>query len=188
MSDNKGDIEQEITDILTENCYYNAQVKGVVVHGAIQKIAAIVKQKDEEIQKLMSENAELRTCEGHYRDLAQRVQFGEIHQLQEENTRLRAQVEQLTQLVKDYEEVDKDRDRLVREMDVIMNGENAAKQASLCDMVSQAQEWKSQLSQSFTLDEIEAALAMSDAIPDSESYLQFKESLTNLKAKREGKV
>lgn len=39
---------------------------------------------------------------------------------------------------KDYQEALKDVDRLVRELDVIWNGEaGAAKQASLCDIVGQ---------------------------------------------------
>jgi hypothetical protein len=37
----------------------------------------------------------------------------------------------------DYEEVLEDHRRLVRELDVILNGEGAAKQASLCDIVAQ---------------------------------------------------
>lgn len=37
----------------------------------------------------------------------------------------------------DYEEVFDDHKRLVRELDVIINGENAAQQASLCDIVAQ---------------------------------------------------
>lgn len=41
--------------------------------------------------------------------------------------------------VSDFEEVNEDKKRLVRELDVIINGENAAKQASLCDMVSQVE-------------------------------------------------
>lgn len=44
----------------------------------------------------------------------------------------------VAELEKDYEVVKKDHDRLVRELDVIINGEEgAAKQASLCDIVSQ---------------------------------------------------
>lgn len=39
--------------------------------------------------------------------------------------------------VKDYEEVLSDHKKLVKELDVLLNGENAAKQASLCDIVSQ---------------------------------------------------
>jgi succinate dehydrogenase flavin-adding protein (antitoxin of CptAB toxin-antitoxin module) len=39
--------------------------------------------------------------------------------------------------VADYEEVQKCHDELVRELDVIINGENAAQQASLCDIVAQ---------------------------------------------------
>ncbi len=38
---------------------------------------------------------------------------------------------------KDYEEVIADHKRLVRELDVIINGDNAAQQASLCDIVAQ---------------------------------------------------
>ena len=37
----------------------------------------------------------------------------------------------------DYEEVLTDHRRLVRELDVIWNGEDAARQASLCDLVAQ---------------------------------------------------
>ncbi len=37
----------------------------------------------------------------------------------------------------DYEEVLADHRRLVRELDVLLNGEGAAPQASLCDIVSQ---------------------------------------------------
>lgn len=37
----------------------------------------------------------------------------------------------------DYEEVLKGHRELVRELDVLINGKNAAKQASLCDIVSQ---------------------------------------------------
>ena len=41
------------------------------------------------------------------------------------------------QLIADYEEVNEDKKRLVRELDVLLNGDGAAKQASLCDIVSQ---------------------------------------------------
>lgn len=39
--------------------------------------------------------------------------------------------------IKDYEEVLNDNKRLVRELDKIINGDHAAKQASLVDIVSQ---------------------------------------------------
>lgn len=39
--------------------------------------------------------------------------------------------------IEDYKEVFEDHKRLVRELDVLLNGENAAEQASLCDIVSQ---------------------------------------------------
>lgn len=46
-------------------------------------------------------------------------------------------------VIQDYEEVLKDKHRLVREIDVILNGEEgAARQASLCDLVSQIRDLK----------------------------------------------
>jgi len=42
--------------------------------------------------------------------------------------------------IKDYEEVFEDHQRLVREIDVMMNGKNAAPQASLCDLVTQIED------------------------------------------------
>lgn len=42
---------------------------------------------------------------------------------------------------KDYEEVLDDHRRLVRKLDVMMNGEHAAKQASLCDIVASFPKW-----------------------------------------------
>lgn len=50
-----------------------------------------------------------------------------------------AQVERDTQ--HDYEEVLTDQRRLVKELDVLMNGRNAAKQASLCDLVGSFSRW-----------------------------------------------
>jgi len=43
----------------------------------------------------------------------------------------------LKQRMEDCEEVDADHKRLVRELDVLLNGNGAAKQASLCDIVCQ---------------------------------------------------
>jgi len=39
--------------------------------------------------------------------------------------------------INDYKEVIEDNKRLVRELDILLNGENTAKQASLCDIVAQ---------------------------------------------------
>lgn len=51
---------------------------------------------------------------------------------------LRNEVVRLNELVADHEEVHRDHQRLVRDLDVLLNGEaGAAKQASLCDIVSQ---------------------------------------------------
>ena len=54
--------------------------------------------------------------------------------------RLNADPEDLT--IEDYKNVSTDHDRLVREIDVILNGDNAAKQASLCDLVGQIKQLK----------------------------------------------
>lgn len=48
------------------------------------------------------------------------------------------EIERLKSLVADYEAEKADTDRLVREIDVLLNGEaGAAKQASLCDIAAQ---------------------------------------------------
>ena len=44
--------------------------------------------------------------------------------------------------IADYEEAFKDHQRLVRELDVALNGAGAAKQASLCDILSQVKALK----------------------------------------------
>jgi len=43
----------------------------------------------------------------------------------------------MTLTIKDYQEQQKDVARLTREIDVAINGKNAAKQASLCDILAQ---------------------------------------------------
>lgn len=50
---------------------------------------------------------------------------------------LRAEKERLQQQLADYQEAHEDKKRLTRELDVIINGGDAAKQASLCDIVGQ---------------------------------------------------
>lgn len=64
--------------------------------------------------------------------------------LKEENADLRHAVgvsatciDSLKARLADYEEVLADKRRLTRELDVLLNGEGAAKQSSLCDLVSQ---------------------------------------------------
>lgn len=47
-----------------------------------------------------------------------------------------------TLTIADYEECIKDTQRLVRELDVALNGDQAARQASLCDIVSQVKALK----------------------------------------------
>ena len=51
--------------------------------------------------------------------------------------RARRDMRQLAQLVTDYQQAAADAMRLIRELDVLLNGEGAAKQASLCDLVAQ---------------------------------------------------
>jgi hypothetical protein len=55
--------------------------------------------------------------------------------------------EAVRQVVSQYEDVLTDHRRLVRDIDVIMNGEEgAAKQASLCDLGGQIRDWANALS------------------------------------------
>ena len=55
-------------------------------------------------------------------------------------------IDRLNGLLADYEEVNEDKKRLVREIDVILNGEDgAAKQASLCDIVAQLRTFKKEI-------------------------------------------
>ncbi len=63
-----------------------------------------------------------------------------IHNLSKD--RLRELVLQIWQMAEGYEEAAADKRRLVRELDVLLNGENAAKQASLCDIVAQVRQQK----------------------------------------------
>ena len=54
--------------------------------------------------------------------------------------RLQDKIRELKASVADHEEVERDHQRLVREMDRIINGDNVAVQASLCDLVVQLKE------------------------------------------------
>ncbi len=47
----------------------------------------------------------------------------------------------MTLTIADYEYLIEGHKRLVRELDVALNGDGAAKQASLCDIVGQVQDW-----------------------------------------------
>jgi len=51
-------------------------------------------------------------------------------------------LEVVREVHEDYKEAQDDHNRLVRELDVLMNGDGAAKQASLCDIVAQFPKWK----------------------------------------------
>ncbi len=64
-----------------------------------------------------------------------------------------AGTDQLT--ISDYQEFVKDQKRLVRELDVLLNGEEgAAEQASLCDIVSQVQDMKEQSAKTYSAEDI----------------------------------
>lgn len=52
----------------------------------------------------------------------------------------------MTLTISDYEEVLADHKRLVREIDIIINGAGAAQQASLCDLVEGIRRMKKRLS------------------------------------------
>ncbi len=53
--------------------------------------------------------------------------------------------EEIIKEARDYEEVLEDHNRLVRELDVLMNGDGVARQASLCDLVAQFPKWKREI-------------------------------------------
>jgi len=50
---------------------------------------------------------------------------------------LTRQLEHKTSEIEDYKEVNEDKKRLTKELDVLLNGSSAANQASLCDIVAQ---------------------------------------------------
>lgn len=81
--------------------------------------------------------------------------------------------EQVTKLRDDYEGCLADHRRLVRELDVMMNGDGAAKQASLVDLVEQFPAWKAERNQ-LVADEILSA--MQDAWGDGLSWRYIKEA------------
>lgn len=57
------------------------------------------------------------------------------------NAKIKNDIKKATeQAVADYEEVLADKRRLTRELDVLLNGAGAARQASLCDLVGQVQQ------------------------------------------------
>lgn len=96
--------------------------------------------------------------------------------------RLRDLVLQIWQMSEGYEQVEIDNRRLVRELDVLINGENAAQQASLCDIVAQVR--SEGLKAVPAADEkylrrIDEALADYDTVGDAISLLEdFKAMLT----------
>lgn len=117
------------------------------------------------------------------------------------------------QQMKDYEEVLADHRRLVRQIDVILNGEEgAAKQASLCDLVGQISSLQSKIKQleqekdNYGKAAFEAGRSMKSEVidkgndeeswpvfevrhsykyPDFESYLQRESQVTNPKPESE---
>ena len=66
------------------------------------------------------------------------VQNSTIEMLRAENNRIQTQLAECKTALRDYEDVIACKRRLTRELDVILNGEGAARQASLCDIVGQA--------------------------------------------------
>lgn len=66
-----------------------------------------------------------------------------IHNLSKD--RLRQLVLEIWQLAEAHEAAAADKRRLVRELDVLLNGDGAAKQASLCDIVAQVRHGNARL-------------------------------------------
>lgn len=88
---------------------------------------------------------------------------------------LHAKLKAAEELNVDYEECNADRNRLVREIDTIINGDNAAKQASLCDLVSVIRELVSKLT------DAEVRIAKLDAENDrlADMHIEMTRSIAN---------
>lgn len=71
----------------------------------------------------------------------------------------------------DYEDVLADHRRLVRELDVLLNGDSAAKQASLCDIVCQVQAEPRQL---VRCSQLQALLSLGIEICEREAEITFE--------------
>jgi hypothetical protein len=59
-----------------------------------------------------------------------------------------AEIKELRERIEDHQESDESKRRLIRDMDVTMNGDKAAKQASLCDIAMQLRsfmEWRDKM-------------------------------------------
>lgn len=86
---------------------------------------------------------------------------------------LHAKLKAAEELNVDYEECNADRNRLVREIDTIINGDNAAKQASLCDLVPVIRELVSKLTDA----EVRIAKLEKENRDDSEADRAMRELL-----------
>lgn len=68
------------------------------------------------------------------------LRFAGVDGFCKQHSMLNSNVQQKIVVYKDYEEVFADHQRLVRELDIALNGDGAAKQASLCDIVKQVKD------------------------------------------------
>ena len=80
--------------------------------------------------------------------------------------------------IADYEKVLADHLRLVRELDVALNGDGAAKQASLCDIISQVKDKRWRLASN---QPVEVTDAMVDAACDAYNIGDYSCSVTGMK-------
>ncbi len=69
-----------------------------------------------------------------------------------------------------HEEAYKDHQRLVRKIDIIMNGDNAAQQASLCDLIGQIEDREKVIARLREALQWYADMDMKDAMRDSGEY------------------
>ncbi len=85
---------------------------------------------------------------------------------------LSAEVLRLNKLVADHEEVHRDHQQLVRDLDVLLNGDGAARQASLCDIVAQlarAKHPETTTGRSVTLNGYQLRNALEFCAPDNDA-------------------
>lgn len=105
---------------------------------------ATKKQMYDHAVEVVEEENENRAAEskGYNRDPGRICRLYDISDEMFKATRVKSLLDELTEVYAQltaYKEAQADTQRLVRDLDVLLNGKEAAQQASLCDIVSQVQ-------------------------------------------------
>lgn len=106
---------------------------------------ATKKQMYDHAVEVIEEENESRVAEskGYSRDPNRICRLYDISDEMFKATRVKSLLDELTEVYAQltaYKEAEADKRRLVRDLDVLLNGKEAAPQASLCDIVSQVQD------------------------------------------------